>query len=302
MVNLTLGLLIAVAAGIMFAAGTILQKKGASALPPIESQSGRQNFRNFLSNRTWLLGIILTTAQWYVSLLAIPLLPLSLFSSLMGLNLIILVVFSRTTLKESVRRSEVAGIAAVIAGTAVLGFRAHRLEARISLAEMTAFFSRPRALAYTLLLLTGAIAAIVCGRKARRVRGDVAFGLAAGFLLALGQIYSKAFMSGFGGPGPAAAARTVGWWSFLLLLAIGNLGNMVAIQFGFQKGKAVVAASLAQVLGAAGGILGGVVILGEWSGLGAAMIGLKAAAVAAVLAGVVVLSRSSEGPAAPTRS
>jgi len=294
MVNLTLGLIIAVVAGLMFAAGTILQKKGASALPPIESQTGRQNVRNFLSNGTWLLGIVLTTAQWYVSLLAMPLLPLSLFSSLLGLNLIILVVFSRTTLKESVRRSEIAGVAAVIVGTAALGFRAHRLEARISLAEMTAFFSRPRALAYTLLLLTGVIAALVYGRARQRVRGDVVYGLAAGFLLALGQIYSKAFMSGFGGPGLAAAARTLSWWSFLLLLAIGNLGNMVAIQFGFQKGKAVVAASLAQVVGAAGGILGGVVILGEWSGLGSAMIALKVAAVVAVLAGVVLLSRSSE--------
>jgi len=302
MVNLTLGLVIALAAGLMFGAGTILQKKGASALPPIETRTARQNIRDFVSNRTWLLGIILTTAQWYVSLLAMPLLPLSLFSSLMGVNLVILVVFSRFYLKEPVGRSELCGIAAVIAGAAVLGFRAHRLEVKIPLVEMTAFFSRPRALAYTLFLLSGVITAIAYGRARRRARGDVAFGLASGFLLALGQIYSKAFMSGFTGPGPAAAVRTASWWIFLLLLAIGNLGNMVTIQFGFQKGKAVIAASLAQVVGAAGGILGGVIILGEWGGLGVAALGLKIAAVAAVLAGVVVLSRSSERLIGPARS
>jgi drug/metabolite transporter (DMT)-like permease len=301
MVNLTLGLFIAILAGLMFGAGTILQKKAASALPRIESQTGRQNVRNFLSNRTWLLGIALTTAQWYVSLLAIPLLPLSLFSSLMGVNLAILVVFSHLYLKEPVGRRELYAMAAIIAGAAVLGFRAHRLEAKIPLPEMIAFFSRPRAIGYTVLLLAGVAASILHSRGRGSARGDVAFGVAAGFLLALGQIYSKAFMSGFNGDGLAAAIRTPFWWIFLLLLAVGNLGNMVAIQYGFQKGKAVVAASLAQVIGSAGGILGGVIILGEWEGYGTATVGLKIGAVAALLAGVVVLSRSSQGLFPPSR-
>jgi drug/metabolite transporter (DMT)-like permease len=300
MVNLTLGLVIALLASLMFGAGTILQKKAASAVPRIESQTLRQNVRNFLSNRTWLLGIALTTAQWYVSLLAIPLLPLSLFSSLMGLNLAILVVFSHLGLKEPVGRGELYGIAAVIVGAAVLSFRAHRLEAAISLPEMAAAFSKSSAIGYTLLLLGGVAASIVSSR-ARKARGDVVFGLAAGFLLALGQIYSKAFMSGFSGKGLAAAARAPVWWVFLVLLAAGNLGNMVAIQYGFQKGRAVVAASLAQVVGSAGGILGGVIILGEWEGLGAAAVGLKIAAVAAVLAGITILSRSGQGRVAPPR-
>jgi|GEM_PF-3219098 len=298
MVNLTLGLAIGILAGAMFSVGMALQKKAAAALPAIESQRAAQNVRNFLSNRTWLLGIILATAQWYVSLLAVPLLPLSLFSSLMGVNLAILAVFSHFYLKEPLRRTELGGITAIIAGVIALGFRTHRLSAKITLAEMTALFSRPRAILYTVFLMAGVVLPIGLSRIRKTARGDVAYGLAAGFLLAIGQIYSKAFMSGFNdGQNLAAAARTVPWWLFILLLAVGNLGNMVVTQYGFQKGKAVVVALLAQVTGAAGGMLGGVVIFGEWRGFAAAAIGLKVASVAAILAGIVALSRSGQGPA-----
>jgi drug/metabolite transporter (DMT)-like permease len=296
MVNLTLGLFIAIVAGAMFSIGTALQKKAAAALPRIESQPGVQNVKNFLSNRTWLLGIILATAQWYIALLAMPLLPLSLLSSLMGVNLAILVVFSHFYLKEPVKRADLTGMAMIIAGVVILGLKAHKLETKITLAEMTAFFSEPRAILYTALLLAGVVAPVVYSRTKMAARGDVAFGLSAGFLLAVGQIYSKAFMSGFNeGQSLAATAKTFAWWIFILLLAVGNLGSMVALQYGFQKGKAVVVASLAQVIGAAGGMLGGVVIFSEWNGLAAVTVGLKIAAVVAILAGVAILSRSSQG-------
>ena len=299
MVNFPLGLFFGILAGAMFSIGTALQKKAAAVLPKIESQGGKQNIKNFLSNKTWLMGIILTTAQWYVALLAMPLLPLSLFSSLMGVNLAILVVFSHYYLKEPVKRSELMGITAIIAGVVVLGLTAQKLAGKITLMEMIADFSKTRAVFYTVLLILGVAASVLYSRTKTCAHGDVAFGLAAGFLLALGQIYSKAFMSGFNeGQNLFVAATTFTWWIFIILLAIGNLGNMVTIQFGFQKGKAVVVATLAQVTGSLGGMLGGVIIFKEWGGLAPEVVGLKIGAVAAILAGVTILSRRTGQPKA----
>ena len=295
MVNMPLGLFIGILAGAMFSIGTALQKRAAAALPKIESQAGKQNIKNFLSSKTWLLGVILTTAQWYIALLAMPLLPLSLFSSLMGVNLAILVVLSHFYIKEPIRRTELMGIAAIIAGVVVLGLTAQKRAGKISLSEMIAYFTKPRAVFYTILLIVGVLVPIVYSRTKRYANGDIAFGLAAGFLLAIGQIYSKAFMSGFNdGRSLSVAATTFLWWIFILLLAIGNLGNMVTMQFGFQKGKAVVVATLAQVTGLMGGMLGGVIIFNEWGGLAPATVGLKIGAVAAILAGVMILSRRGQ--------
>ncbi|MCX6570451.1 MAG: DMT family transporter [Candidatus Aminicenantes bacterium] len=292
MVNLPLGLFIGILAGAMFSIGTVLQKKAAAVLPKIESQTGKQNIKNFLSNKTWLMGVILTTAQWYIALLAIPLLPLSLFSSLMGVNLAILVVLSYFYLKEPVKRMELIGIAAIITGVVVLGLTAQKRAGKITFTEMIAYFNKPRAVFYTLLLIVSVVVAIVYSRTKGYAHGDIAFGLAAGFLLAIGQIYSKAFMSGFNeGQSLFIAATTFMWWIFILLLAIGNMGNMVTMQFGLQKGKAVVVATLAQVTGLVGGVLGGVIIFNEWGGLVPEIVGLKIGAVTAILAGVMILSR-----------
>lgn len=292
MVNLPLGLFFGVLAGAMFSVGTALQKKAAAALPRIESQGGLQNIRNFLANRTWLVGLALTSVQWYIALLAMPLLPLSLFSALLGVNLAILAVFSHFYLGEALRRAEGAGILTVIAGVTLLGLTAQKREGKITLDEMIGYFARPRAVWYTAALLVAVLAPVLYSRWKKKSRGDVAFGLAAGFLLALGQIYSKAFMSGFETGRSLSYTLAKGtWWLFILLLAVGNLGNMVTMQFGFQKGKAVVVATLTQVMGLIGGMLGGVIIFGEWSGLSPWVLGLKIGAAAAILLGVVILSR-----------
>ncbi len=182
-------------------------------------------------------------------------------------------------------------MAAIVAGVVVLGVTAHAQAAKISLAEMIAFLIRPQAVIYTALLFAGVVAPIAYSRTKKYAHGDIAFGLGAGFLLAIGQIYSKAFMSGFSkGQHFGVTTATFAWWIFLLLLFIGNLGNMLAMQYGFQKGKAVVVGTLAQVMALMGGVLGGIVIFGEWSGLVPEMVGLKIMAALTLLAGVLILS------------
>ncbi len=268
-------------------------------MPKIESQSGKQNIKNFLSNKIWLLGWILTTVQWYVALLAMPLLPLSLFSSLMGVNLTILVVFSYFYLKEPIRRKELGGIIAVIIGVVVLGLTTQEQTGTISLTRMLEYIGTFPAVTYTIALFVGVGIPIIFSRSRKFAYGDVAFGLATGFLMAIGQIYSKAFMSGFAeGEILLVTASTFIWWIWILLLAGGNLGSMVTMQFGFQKGKAVVVATLAQVTGLVAGVLGGIVIFDEWGGLEPNLIAWKFIAVGAILIGIIILSMRTETPAA----
>ncbi len=298
MVNLALGLFIGISAGAMFSIGTALQKKAAATLPKIETQSGKQNIKNFLSNKIWLLGWILTTVQWYVALLAMPLLPLSLFSSLMGVNLTILVVFSYFYLKEPIKGRELGGIIAIILGVILLGLTTQEQAGTISLAAMLVYIGNFPAISYTIVLFIGVCIPIMFTRSRKYAYGDIAFGLATGFLMAIGQIYSKAFMSGFAeGEDLLATANTFIWWIWILLLAVGNLGNMITMQFGFQKGKAVVVATLAQVTGLVAGVVGGIVIFNEWGGVVSWILALKMVAVGAILVGIVILSLRTESPA-----
>ncbi len=299
MVNLALGLFIGISAGAMFSIGTALEKKAAAALPKIETQSGMQNIKNFLSNKVWLLGWILTTIQWYIALLAVPLLPLSLFSSLMGVNLTILVIFSYFYLKEPIKGKELGGIVAIILGVVLLGLTTQEQAGTISLAQMIGYIGSFPAITYTIALFIGVFFPILLSKSRNNAFGDVAYGLATGFLMAIGQIYSKAFMSGFAdGEDLLATASTFIWWIWILFLAIGNFGNMITMQYGFQKGKAVVVATLAQVTGLVAGVLGGIVIFSEWGGLAPEIIALKLVAVGAILVGIIILSSRTENSVA----
>jgi hypothetical protein len=89
-----LGIIIAIIAYSMYNIGMALQKKAASSLPNIENTSLKGNLKNFLSNKIWLLGFIMATVQWYIYLIALPMAPLSVLSSMMGVGLVVLVVFS----------------------------------------------------------------------------------------------------------------------------------------------------------------------------------------------------------------
>ncbi len=130
--------------------------------------------------------------------------------------------------------------------------------------------------------------------------GDVAFGLASGFLLALGQIYSKAFMSGFNeGQSLSVTAATPIWWAFILLLAIGNLGNMVALNTDSREGSGG-----RRHAGPSRGPLGGRDRRGRHLMSGTVLRPspvLKIGAVAAILLGVIILSRRT-GEARPPRA
>jgi drug/metabolite transporter (DMT)-like permease len=297
MVNLPLGLFIGISAGAMWSIGTALQKKAAAALPKIETQSGKQNIKNFISNKIWLLGWILQTVQWYISLLAMPYLPLSLFSSLMGVNLTILAIFSFFYLKEPIKRKELAGIIAVIAGVIALGLTTQDQAETFNLADMIGYIGSFPAIIYTIVLFVCVATPVILSRARKYANGDIAFGLATGFLMAIGQIYSKAFMSGFAeGEVLLATISNFFWWFWVLLLGVGNLGSMVTMQVGFQKGKAVIVATLAQVTALVMGVLGGIVIFNEWDGLAPEIIAVKLIAVGAILAGIVILSLRTQNP------
>jgi drug/metabolite transporter (DMT)-like permease len=297
MVDLPLGLFIGISAGAMWSIGTALQKKAAVALPKIETQSGKQNIKNFLSNKIWLLGWILTTIQWYIALFAMPLLPLSLFSSLMGVNLTILAIFSYFYLKEPITWKERGGIVAIITGVVVLGLTTQEQSGTISLVQMGVYIGSFPAITYTMILFIGVTTPILLSRARKYAYGDITFGITTGFLMAIGQIYSKAIMSGFvEGEVLLATISNLIWWIWILLVGIGNIGSMVTMQFGFQKGKAVIVATLAQVLALVLGVLGGIIIFNEWDGLALEIIGIKLTAVGAILVGIVILSLRTKNP------
>ena len=289
-----LGVSLAILAYSMANIGSVLQKKAASDLPNIEDASLKDNLRNFLGNWIWMAGWIMTTIQWYIYIIALPMAPISLLSAMMGVGMVVLVIFSYFYLKEPVKRLEIFGTAIIIVGVVALNLTNREdISAAINLEEMIGIFSKPAALILTVVLFVLIVVPIVFSVLNEFKYADVIFGIGAGILGGIGGLYSKAMMSGFESPGISLAIQSWQWWIFLVLLTIGNMGLAPVQQFGFQKGKAVVVAPLTFVTILVVGVLGGVVIFSEWEGLDPVVVTVKTIAIVVIVIGVAILSSST---------
>lgn len=285
-----LGIIIAIIAYSMYNIGMALQKKAASSLPNIENTSLKGNLKNFLSNKIWLLGFIMATVQWYIYLIALPMAPLSVLSSMMGVGLVVLVVFSYFYLKEKITKIEIIGVIVIIVGVVILGVTTINSPPEPDLPTINVFMAKPSSMIYVGLLLLVVFTLIAYCRKMNYKHADIMFGLAAGLLGGIGTIFSKAFTSGFTAPNLLDTIKTWQWYIYILLLIVGNMGMAPVQQVGFQKGKAVIVAPLTSIGTLIFSIIGGVLIYEEWAGLPQNLITWKIIALIIVVIGVIILS------------
>lgn len=275
--------------------GLVLEKKGAAELPGIESAGAAGSIRNFLKNRTWLIGFLLTNLQMIPLWMAMGLGSISLVAPMMGVGMVVLVVFSVFYLKEPFNGVMLAGIAVTVAGIAVLGAINPGKEVLLTFDRTVESVAQAGPLAWLTGLIAGSIVpAVVCRAMGWRY-ADILFGLAAGFAASIGLVGAKLMMAGTAIEGGSLGDNLVRWpfWVFVALMASGNAGSLVLQQFGFQKGRAIVLAPIFAVCTVVFPALTGVVAFDEWARFDPAVVWAKSAAILAVVAGVAILSVAS---------
>ncbi|MHA1820354.1 MAG: DMT family transporter [Promethearchaeota archaeon] len=288
--SVIVGVLLAILAYSMLNIGQALQKKGADELPQIEDQNAKQNFKNFLTNKIWLIGWILSTIQWYIWLIALNFAPLSLITPMMGIGLVVLAIFSYFYLNEKISLTEIIGIVFIIIGVALLGIYTQQNNATYTLEEINTLFSRSQAIIFTLILFILVIAPMSYSKARNYKYADVMFGFAAGVLAGLGSLYSKAMMGGIGTGPLIDTLKSWQWWIYVVFVIIGNMGMLAVQQVGFQKGKAIIVTPITSILNLVLGVLSGIIIFSEWNGEPLTNIIIKSVALIIVVAGVSILS------------
>ena len=112
---------LAAAASSLFALSTALQALEARAAPT-ESALRTALLLRLVRRRTWLAGIAAGVVAWPLQAAALALASVALVQPALGLGLVILLVLGARLLGEPVGRREVAGVAAIVVGVAVLGW------------------------------------------------------------------------------------------------------------------------------------------------------------------------------------
>jgi hypothetical protein len=254
------GLALAIVSSVAINGGYALQHASASRLERLHVRRPLRSLAALFRNRRWLAGFLGGIGGWALYVVALRIAPLSLVQAASAGGIGVLALRA-----GRLRANESAGIAAALAGLALLGLSlgAHAPSSRGS-AEG--------------IVLWVALSAAAAAAVARALPAGAGFGTAAGVLYAAGDVATKAAVGG----GARLAFVPV-------LLACHGLA-FVCLQLAFQRGGRLATAGLAVLWTNALPILAGMVVFGESLPDGAAGVA-RVAAFGLVLAGAVALSR-----------
>lgn len=268
-----IGVALAAAAGLMFAASATLQKKEAVQ---VETSRGVGLLSSLAKRSGWIGATILGLLGWTAEAAALSLAPIAVVMPVMGCGIGVLVVLGVRWLGERFGLRELVAILLVGAGGTSAAILASGPVVR-------------RPLSAGALLAVGAVA-LICALIAGRRRTAVGFGLAAGFLYAAVAVYTKEIGDRFAEHGlHAIASLFAGPVPWLLggsaIVALGSL------QAGFQRGNAATVTAAMTGPEILGPILAGFLVYHEQHRTGAAEVLLLISA-AVVVGGIAIATRA----------
>jgi hypothetical protein len=260
--------------------GYVTEHRAASRLPPLSPRSPLRSLRLLLGSKLWLLGFASESFGFALYVIAVALAPLALVQAVAagGIGVLALLVSRAGGARLTAR--ERAGVSVAICGLVLLG---------ISLAGGSEQGEPASWLAVALWLgaSAAAAAALTSAGVARAAGGAAAFGLASGVLFAAGDVATKVVVSDGGHVAVAPA------------MAVFYASGTVALQMGFQRGRALTAAGIATLGTNAIPIVAAMTVFQEPLPSGALGV-LRVAAFVAVVAGAVALAPRGGLAAAPS--
>jgi drug/metabolite transporter (DMT)-like permease len=221
----------------------IREHDAASALPPLSVRRPRESLRILLTDRSWLTGFLTETGGFLCYVGALALAPLALVQSLSAGGIAILAFLSSRLAGVKLARREFLGVLIAVIGLVFLG---------ISLAGATGEGDEGEWAGLLIWLGASALLAGVAVRYGRRVLGvAAAHGMAAGILLAAGDVVTKAVVTG--------GSRMV----FIPVMIVCYTFGTIVLQLGFQKGAALTTAGVATLFTNALPIIAGTTLYDE---------------------------------------
>jgi drug/metabolite transporter (DMT)-like permease len=293
--SIHLAIFLAVLAAVGFNVGTAFQKSAAVRLPKLSFPPERAALRAFLTNRPWMRAFLIMLTSEACFLVAAANAPISIVQPLLGTGLVVLAAFSVFYLNEKLSKGEWIGIFTLIAGLALLGASAESGEVR-GLEAIS--WARLVGLSVALLGLVFAAKAIEQYRPGT-FNIELVLGAAGGVMIGIGALFTRVMMLEF-------KADHILFGLLLIPIAMGSkLCGLFTQQGGFQRGRAMTITAILAVLNKVIAIFGGMFALGEVLPENAVKQDLRVAALAALLAGTVLLASfgkkegvsAAEGPA-----
>ena len=264
-----LGLVLAFASALVTNMAYSFEHDAAAALPPLSPRRPIQSVKLLLGDRQWLTAFGAETAGWLMYVTALLLAPLALVQSVVASGVAVLAFATARGHPSRLARHEQLAVVLAVAGLILLA---------LSLVGATPSDEHPPVIGIIIWMSACAGGAVLLMGVRTRIARAAALGLAAGLLLADGDISAK--LVGYGGMWLVAVA------SLIVAYAVGTS----VLQWAYQRGDALTAAGMATLATNAIPIAAGFVLFGENLPRGTRAV-LQVASFSCLVVSAVALSR-----------
>jgi drug/metabolite transporter (DMT)-like permease len=285
--SIWLALLLVSLCAILWDAGIILQKLAVDALPPLRLGRGLHlSLRGLLTSGRWMTGLAASAAGWGLFAWALSFTPVSVARAIQGSGFVILALFSMVVLRDRLSTAEWLGVVLVTAGVAALGIAGQAPAHGQGRLEVTSALGGAAACLLACLAAFGLSRALRLLVPPVRIPPVVVVSIAAGILLGLGDVCTRAVLLALRNGGPwltvgAAALCLVGFY----------VSGFLVLSRAYQHGRPIVVTAVSDLCARLAAIFMGVTALGERLPSDPGLRALTLAGFCSILSGAVLLSR-----------
>lgn len=274
------GLIFAVASALAANVAILCKHRGATNAPTVRFTAPIASAIALFRSTWWLIGFAVAAVAWGFHVVAMALAPLSMVQAVTAGGLALLALPAQKLFGIRLGRREWAGLCLSAIGLAWLAFTAQTTEhhSAYSFFALLAFEAS--------LVAVGAMLLHTGTRYSDQIRSGVTLGVAAGILVGVGSVSTKALTGGIASDGMVALLSL---WT-VLTIGVGVLA-FFALARGLQIGPPIQVIALSSIAANVTAIAGGVLVFGDSLGGDALGIVLRVAAFCAVIAAAALMPR-----------
>jgi drug/metabolite transporter (DMT)-like permease len=297
------GVILAVAATVVYNLGFIQEKRALDRLPPLEVHQVVRLARTLFSSLAWVSGFILICVGLLMQLVVLSLEPLSVAQPLQATGVVVTLVFSRLMLRERLGGAELWCIAVIAVAALLLGLSSghgsgsaagtHAAGAAVAAAALPACLA---------VLVIYSLARVASRRQARQRVTGVTYGACAGLVYGYAGVALKALSAAmFGTPHSRYALVLVAITSpYLYVMLATSAAGMCLFQVALQRSQASIVMPISLVISTGYLVVAGSWLFHERLPASPALLAMRLAGGAAAVAVPVIMTIISErGAAAP---
>lgn len=280
-------LLLAVLASALMAAGLVLMKSRAAALPMAAGWGTVRAVAAWIADPIWLLGIGLQTLGYAAFVVAVSGAPISMVAVMMEGGIAMFVVIAVVFLGERASTREWLGIATIVIAMTLLGLSLPAGERSGAVATM-------RLAEVTVAIFMFSALPMAAGRWRE---SGMAAAVVSGFAFGLASLYAKAMTDYFSAEPSVELALRVMSDPYVYLAIAANIAGMILLQNSFHSARGIVALPVSSALSNVVPIAGGMIAFGEVLPSDEVAAGLRIGAFILTVAASLLLAGSEDAAA-----